>query len=502
MWSFFKPNVKRLQAKQDIDKLIQLLNHTDLGIISATASALGELEADDAVNPLAELLQIHGGDIAETSIEALETIGSNNAVNALIVVCETVSLELCLSAVTALGRIKNFNCVEFLVGNLKSKSIEVANSLGLIGDKTAIDGLVEARNGDHDDLNLACQKALHKIGYIPDKPSDQTQDLPQSAPNIQPEPAPNAALDQIPVIESESESEEANQIKSEPEDAINQKIDDPPSEEHEQSLDSDTVTIKIPQKFRELINAKGELPSLPDIVRRVSEKMKDPRCNLDDIANLIGADPVLTSRIVKVANSSRYSGGRAVSNFTTGMVRLGFKEIQNIVYSYALFKTFNSAKLINKRMFWLHSLSVGFCAQTLSILLGSTDEEQDHAYMSGLMHDVGIMVFGYLIPDSYRGFLSRVVGDHKTDPTFKLQTEENSSFHTDHAKIGSAYINHWWPVDDEVVICARDHHLELKNNGLSQTTRIVIVANMFCNSIGLHNGVNIQVTPNLVISRS
>lgn len=122
---------------------------------------------------------------------------------------------------------------------------------------------------------------------------------------------------------------------------------------------------------------------------------------------------MLTSRIIKVANSSRYGGGRAVSNSTTAMVRLGFTEIQNIIYSYALLKTFKSAQLINKKKFWLHSLAVGFCAQTLSILLGATDEEQDQAYMSGLMHDVGIMVFGYLIPDAYRGFLKRIVGDQQ-----------------------------------------------------------------------------------------
>jgi len=75
---------------------------------------------------------------------------------------------------------------------------------------------------------------------------------------------------------------------------------------------------------------------------------------------------------------------------------------------------------------------------------------------------------------------------------------EDFSFHTDHAKIGAAYINHWWPVDDEVIFCARDHHLGLGNKSLSQTTRIVILANMFCNSIGLHNGVNIQVSPEKV----
>lgn len=48
----------------------------------------------------------------------------------------------------------------------------------------------------------------------------------------------------------------------------------------------DPVIVQVPIKFRELIHAKGELPSLPDIVGKVSEKMKDPNCSLEDIADL------------------------------------------------------------------------------------------------------------------------------------------------------------------------------------------------------------------------
>lgn len=76
-----------------------------------------------------------------------------------------------------------------------------------------------------------------------------------------------------------------------------------------------------------------------------------------------------------------------------------------------------------------------------------------------------------------------------------MQNEEYIAFNTNHAAIGAAYIKHWWPVDDEVVRCARDHHTGLENDNLSATSRVVIIADMFCNSIKLNNGVNIQTTP-------
>ena len=105
------------------------------------------------------------------------------------------------------------------------------------------------------------------------------------------------------------------------------------------------------------------------------------------------------------------------------------------------------------------------------------------------------MVFGYLIPDSYRGFLSRLVGDHNTDPDFKLQTEEEMAFNTNHSTLGAAYINHWWDVNAEVVKTVRDHHIGWRYQDLSRITLVTITANMYCNSIGLNNGVNIQVSP-------
>ena len=48
MWSLFKPNIRRLQAKQNNDKLIGLLNYSDMTVVSAATTALGELESDEA----------------------------------------------------------------------------------------------------------------------------------------------------------------------------------------------------------------------------------------------------------------------------------------------------------------------------------------------------------------------------------------------------------------------------------------------------------------------
>lgn len=52
---------------------------------------------------------------------------------------------------------------------------------------------------------------------------------------------------------------------------------------------------------------------MPDIVQRIEYKIQNPKTSLIAVAKLIETEPVLTGRILKLANSVMYSGGRAES---------------------------------------------------------------------------------------------------------------------------------------------------------------------------------------------
>lgn len=69
------------------------------------------------------------------------------------------------------------------------------------------------------------------------------------------------------------------------------------------------------------------------------------------------------------------------------------------------------------------------------------------------MHDIGIMVFCYLIPDEYIEFLRSV-----QDEEVPLEVREYKKFGIDHPELGAVFIKKWWQVDDHILQAVRYHH--------------------------------------------
>ncbi len=261
-----------------------------------------------------------------------------------------------------------------------------------------------------------------------------------------------------------------------------------------EGVDSRTTDVVITDAILKLIRTKKDLPPLPDVVAKINEKLKSPESGIKEVSKLIAADPALTAYIIRVANSAYYSAGRVtIKDLAMAIGRLGLREIKNIVISFSLISAFEDSILINKKQFWKHSLCVAFSTHALSRVLRLPPEEQELAYISGLMHDIGIMVFGYIAPQSYANFLKKVVGDHTNDPDFELQRAEEQSFYANHSSVGAAYVDFWWPVDKQVVRSVQNHHRSALQKDLGQLDKMVIIANHFCNSGEIHNGVNVKL---------
>jgi len=87
----------------------------------------------------------------------------------------------------------------------------------------------------------------------------------------------------------------------------------------------------------QLLQLNNDLPPMPDIVQQIDIKIKNPETSLVDVAKMIETEPVLTGRILKLANSVKYSGGRsACKSLAMAVGRLGLKTVRELVYSFAL----------------------------------------------------------------------------------------------------------------------------------------------------------------------
>ena len=236
-----------------------------------------------------------------------------------------------------------------------------------------------------------------------------------------------------------------------------------------------------------LLEIEGELPPLPDIVIRLQEMTRSLNTSNKDIAKLIEMDPVLAWNIIKLSNSVYYiRSATPIKTLPVAITKIGLNELVKLVYFLKLCPLFTDSTFLSNSQFWLHSLAVAILAQSLCFRIKATKEMHDITYLAGLMHDVGIMAFGYLIPIEYDIFLRTVQG--KEEP---LEIQEKKAFGIDHSALGALYIDRWWKLDENIMLTVRYHHDPFHARTHTRNCiQLVHIANSMCNNQSITNGIN------------
>ena len=59
--------------------------------------------------------------------------------------------------------------------------------------------------------------------------------------------------------------------------------------------------------IQELFQDDTKIPSLPEVFYQFKEAIDDPESSFEEIGEIIGNDPGLTARLLKIVNSAFYS---------------------------------------------------------------------------------------------------------------------------------------------------------------------------------------------------
>ncbi|MEJ2199591.1 MAG: HDOD domain-containing protein [Desulfuromonadaceae bacterium] len=166
---------------------------------------------------------------------------------------------------------------------------------------------------------------------------------------------------------------------------------DEESREQEQQLD-DSLFEVISQR---IMGEDFNIPSPPKAITQIQRIMDSPDGSVHDVLKIVMADQVLTSKILKVVNSSFYSLVNPVASVQHAIVMVGFKVLLGIVTTTSLAQVSGQSRgeIIQ---FMRHSFKCAYVAKRLAESLGSDDEV---AFVCGLLHDVGKMVLHDLLSE-------------------------------------------------------------------------------------------------------
>lgn len=227
-----------------------------------------------------------------------------------------------------------------------------------------------------------------------------------------------------------------------------------------------------------------DLPSLPQIVEKLTKIIEDPNASAGDVAKVMADDPAITAKILRLVNSAYYGrvgSGREITSVTYAIARMGFREVKNIVLSLSVFNLFPVRKpIIDLKNFWRHCISVAITTRVVHDFASPSLKQGgavnvESLYVAGLLHDIGILVLNQYFRDD----MERIVSLAKESDT-PLHLMEQRILKTDHAKIG-AYLARRWDLPKSIVKVIELHHEPEEAQGEdTQPVQIVNLADFIC----------------------
>lgn len=222
-----------------------------------------------------------------------------------------------------------------------------------------------------------------------------------------------------------------------------------------------------------LINNLEELPMITDTYNRLCSLIEQ-EAEIKKISAVIEEDQSVAAKVLHIANSAFY--GVKTGSINQAVMYLGLSNIRNIVLTTTIFEKLKYAKKFSrtKKLLWEHSC---LCNKAVMLLYEKLLRKMlpDIYASSGLLHDIGKIVFMSKFPNEYSGILESMYTDRKNF----LINMETETFSASHQEVGG-YLLDWWGLPHPIVEAALFHHSPLIDKVVNkELVSIVHIADYF-----------------------
>jgi putative nucleotidyltransferase with HDIG domain len=189
------------------------------------------------------------------------------------------------------------------------------------------------------------------------------------------------------------------------------------------------------------------LPVFPRASREVVRQVTNPDVGPREMEAVASLDPVLAGRLIQTANSAYYSPQQPIGTIFHAVSYIGTETARRVMLAAAIRGNFSSPQA---HQLWNHSLDVAQTAELVA-LHSSAKIDPSHAFLAGLIHDVGRLAFA-LMPVAFQDRFQRLT-DGGCPP---LEVEMCLSGRC-HGEVGAETLAQW-KFPPEIIEAVRCHH--------------------------------------------
>lgn len=239
-------------------------------------------------------------------------------------------------------------------------------------------------------------------------------------------------------------------------------------------------TDPVPEESRvrpeDLVRGTVRLVVLPELFMRVDRMIDDPQCSGAALTALIGQDPALAARLLRIANSPFYGFPSGIHTLARAVTVIGRRGLRNLILAASASDLFGrlGAAMPDRDAFWRHSLCCGLTARLLGLRCGISEAEA--LFAAGLLHDIGKLVILDKLPEMGRQTQQRAHAGEA--PLYLL---ENAVIGFDHADVGGELLRQW-RLPEDLWLAVRDHHAPNRSDRSTLGAAIIHVADLLAHA--------------------
>ncbi len=233
---------------------------------------------------------------------------------------------------------------------------------------------------------------------------------------------------------------------------------------------------------QELKRALGsaDLPTFPNIIMELLDKVRDETIDLRTLADLVATDPGLSVNLLKTVNSAAFSLRHRVRNVHHAVTLLGRNRLESLLLALSVRQNIPNPKGFDAQRFWEVSAQRAVTARALAEMLHPSTQYE--SFTGALLQDMAVPLLYQHRAQEYAPLF-----DHAHNTGDQLPSLEQNAFGWNHAEVAS-WICDTWKFPETLAFAISAHHDPLHQ--LEQDAPVAVQLVSFLHTSNQHNGID------------
>ena len=188
-----------------------------------------------------------------------------------------------------------------------------------------------------------------------------------------------------------------------------------------------------PSFINDVAAGRVELPTIPRVVQQLIAALRDPDVDTRRIGAALARDPVLSSKVLRLANSAFFAGQRSMSSIDAAVAMIGIQTLNRLIVACGVSSAFKAIPGFDLKTFWRDALVAAVAANKIAPRLQA---DADEAYTCGLLHATGHLILCQAYPDIANAMFTGFAVVRGAE----LAEIEAGAFGIDHPTVGALWV--------------------------------------------------------------